>query len=310
MSALRRTRRNNDGPSLSELRFLKHLGDRTLTESFDSMHKLHERMPYAAAHCQKTLDRLESRERWGRRLINRNTVQLTADGRAAYQYACAVLEQHASGPFSRQRETIRVGTSNRVMTAFLAPKLRHFLADRNGADVDLELRELSLDQMLMELRLGQIEIAIGGAPLEPLPRGLTRRSILGALPTVLIAGAGGCGVYDERLLAAGHRVRLAELSAADVCLIRQDWHGALALLPRPEAGYSRIIVDNYASVVSVAQSGAAVGLVLDMGLPAGILKFELEPSERPQPRELSVWTRSGDDLSPTAQRLIRVVLGA
>lgn len=284
-----------------------------------SLNQVWEEVHWSPSYCKMTLDRLKGPERWNRRLINGNTLKLTDDGERAYEYACRVLDAHAAGPFAARREILRIGTTNRVMTAFLGPKVREFLfhhrarpkhgtaADVKPIDVDLELRESSLDEMLLSLRREEIDIAIGGVPVGGMPKDLDQFSIDGRLETVLIAAKSGCGDFTRARFQEGRKVEWMELASADVCVIRSDLHGVLGHLPAPAPGNTRIVVDNYASVASVVRSGAAVGLVLDMGLPDDVLKFELGAKGRPTARELAVWTRRGEKLSPTAQAFINAV---
>lgn len=276
---------------------------------------------YSRPYCLDILDTLHGPERWNRVLINTSTLKITDDGERAYEYACRILAAHAADPFADRRETLRIGTTNRVMTAFLGPKIREFLwrhrirqkeATKAGnllADVDLELRESSLDAILSLLRREEIDIAIGGVPLDGMPPDLDHSPIDGRLETVLIASKNGCGDFTKNRLSEGRRVKWSELATADLCVIRSDLHGVLAHLPLPAAGYTRIVVENYASVVSVVKSGAGVGLVLDMGLlDSDTLKFELEESkDRPKARKLAIWTRRGGKLTPTANAFIEAV---
>lgn len=276
---------------------------------------------YSRPRCLKVLDTLKGPDRWNRALVNTSTLKITDDGERAYDFACRILAAHVADPFAGRRETLRIGTTNRVMTAFLGPKIREFLwqhrvrqsqtAKAGGvvADVDLEMRESTLDTILTQLRREEIEIAIGGVPLDGMPPDLDHCAIDGRLETVLIAAKNGCGDFTKSRLQEGRRVKWSELACADMCLIRSDLYGVLGHVPAPAAGYSRIVVENYASVVSVVKSGAAVGLVLDMGLlDSDTLKFELEESkDRPKARRLAIWTRRGGKLSPTAAAFIEAV---
>ncbi len=282
---------------------------------------------YSRPYCLKILETLRGPRRWNRVLINTTTLKITDDGERAYEYACRILAAQAADPFASRRETLRIGTTNRVMTAFLGPKVREFLwqhrirqsrateASQFVADVDLELRESSLDAILTALRREEIDIAIGGVPLDGMPPDLDHSFIDGRLETVLLAGKGYPGDFTERRMKEGRRVKWSELAQANMCIIRSDLHGVLGHLPQPAAGYTRIVVDNYASVVSVVRSGAAVGLVLDMGqlnvevLDRDTMKFELEDTkDRPKARRLAIWTRRGHKPTPTAATFIDAVL--
>lgn len=281
---------------------------------------------YSRPYCLDILEILRGPERWNRKLINTSNLTVTDDGERAYDYACRVLAAHVADPFADQREALRIGTTNRVMTAFLGPKIRDFLwrhrirqkeATKAGhvlADVDLQLRESSLDVILSQLRRAEIEIAIGGVPLDGMPPDLDHSLIDGRLDTVLIAGKGYQGDFTERRLKEGRRVKWSELAQANMCIIRSDVHGILGHLPQPAPGYTRIVVENYASVVAVVKSGAAVGLVLDMGqlnvetMDRDTMRFELEDTkDRPKARRLAVWTRRGSKLTSTAHAFIEAV---
>ncbi|HET6423282.1 MAG TPA: LysR family transcriptional regulator [Planctomycetaceae bacterium] len=304
--------------TLAELQCYRDIVEVLRRGGWKSLNQVWDEVSWSPSYCKMTLERLRGPERWNRRLINGNTLKLTDDGDRAYDYARRVLDAHAAGPFVTRREVLRIGTTNRVMTAFLGPKVRDFLLQHRGRpkhnttdpkpiDVDLELRESSLDEILWSLRREEIEIAIGGVPVDGMPKDLDHFSIDGRLETVLIAAKGGCGDYTRARLNEGRKVEWTELANADICIIRSDLHGVLGHLPRPAPNCTRIVVDNYASVASVVKSGAAVGLVLDMGLPDDVLKFELGIKSRPPARELAVWTRRGEKLSATAQAFINAV---
>jgi DNA-binding transcriptional LysR family regulator len=261
---------------------------------------------YSRSHCLQTLQDLE-RTRWKRKLINRKSVQLTNEGIDVYRYAQRVLETLEDEPFSVQHRSLRVGTSNRVMTGYLGPRIRDFLQETRGIEVNLELSEDHGDQMLEKLRRSEIDIAIGVLPQNVPTAGLVGQPLGAPLPMVLIAAQPGHQIFDQKLLESGYQVTFNDLIDTRVCYIRQDRNGALARLPRPRKG-SRIVVDNYASVVSVVQCQMAVGLVLDLALPGDVLKFPLDAADRPQSRQLSLWTRQGEEPSEIAKRFIRVVL--
>lgn len=317
----KRRKATANAATLSELQCYREIVSAIKQGGFKSANQVWEKTNFSPAYCKMTLDHLRGAERWNRPLLNTITLKLTADGERAYDYACRVLDAHAPGPFVKPRETLRIGTTNRVMTAFLGPKIREFLwqhrTHRKRAnpeitqmDVDLELSESSLDEILATLRLEDIDIAIGGIPTDDRTEDLDRTSIDGKLETVLIAAKSGCGEFTKTRFNEGRRVEWSELSTTDLCVIRSDLHGVLGSLPPQAEGFSRIVVENYASVVSVVKSGAAVGLVLDMGLPEDVLKFELAAwKNRPRTRELAIWTRRGEKLSATAQAFINAVTG-
>ncbi len=305
--------------TLAELQCFRDVAAIIEEGNCDTAHQVWTKTRYVPSYCKTIMERLRGADRWNRTLMSGKPLKLTDDGRRAYEYACRILDEHTAGPFAARREILRVGTTNRVMTAFLGPKVREFLwqhrlQQENAAkqkekaiDVDLELRESSLDEILSELRREEIDIAIGGVSTEGAPPHLNQISIDGRLATVLIAGRNGCGDFGPNRLQEGRPVKWNELAHADICVIRSDLRGVLGHLPTPVAGYSRIVVENYASVVSVVKSGAAVGLVLDMGLPDDVLKFELDAAERPDDRELAIWTRRGETPTAIATAFIKVV---
>ncbi len=310
--AARKKRAETLIPTLRELQCFRAIVETMQAGPHRSANALFKKLDYAPSYCKATLERLKGDGRWNRRLINFTRMEVTEDGLKAYQYACKVLDTHATGPFGKRREKLRIGTTNRVMTAFLGPKLQEYLtlrrraADARTVDVDLELQESTIDEILEALRQEQIDLAIGGIPSQGPPSDLDKVGIGGNIATVLIAGKKGYEGFNKAREARKEVVSWDELARAHVCVIRSDLAGALAHLPKPAEGYSRIVVDNYASVVSVVHSGAAVGLVLDMGIPKDVLlQFELDAKIRP--RTLAVWKRKGEKLTPLAQEFLDVV---
>jgi hypothetical protein len=61
-------------------------------------------------------------------------------------------------------------------------------------------------------------------------------------------------------------------------------------------------------VVSVVRAGAAVGLVINFGLPNDLLKFEFSDTIL-SAQNFAVWRRKGIELSTTAQALQETVGG-
>lgn len=311
-TAARKKRAETLIPTLRELQCFRDIVEMIQTGPHRSANALFKKLEYVPSYCKATLERLKSDSRWKRRLINLNNLELTEDGLKAYQYACKVLDTHATGPFGKRREKLRIGTTNRVMTAFLGPKLQEYFtlrrraADARLVDVDLELQESTIDEILEALRKEQIDLAIGGIPSQGPPSDLDKVGIGRNISTVLIAGKKGYESFNKAREARKEPVAWEELARANVCVIRSDLAGALAHLPKPGEGYSRIIVDNYASVVSVVQGGAAVGLVLDMGIPKEVL-LQFEIDAKIQPRTLAVWKRKGEKLPPLAQEFLDVV---
>ncbi len=298
--------------TLADLRVIAALGREAHTGNHPSMHQLLLHVANNPSHADRVIKHLEIK--WGRALINRHTLQLTPDGERAYQFALRLTQIHEHGPFAQRRETLRIGTSNRVMTTFLAPKIKAFLAGlpRKGkqrVDVDLELTESTRETLLFALQNDNIDCAIYGAIDEEVPAGLRRHLISAHHATVLIAAREGCEVYNQKLLDDGYKVKISELNKAHVCVIRSDLKQALIHLPPPADGYSRIVVENYASVVSVVKSGIAVGLVFDLGLDHDVLRFELDPDDGVRPRSVAIWTRDNRELSLLTRRFMSVVLG-
>src|SRR5688572_18682303 len=88
-------------PSIDTLRVFVELGDRIKAAarqgtSYASPTALAEAM---TGHSKANVFRVlaELREVYGRQLMNRNTVTLTTEGEAVYEWARALLQHHARG---------------------------------------------------------------------------------------------------------------------------------------------------------------------------------------------------------------------
>lgn len=297
--------------SLADLRVIAALGREANNGRHPSMHQLLVHVARNYTHADRVIKNLE--EKWNRTLVNRKTLKLTPDGERACQFAQRIIQLHDQGPFARRRETLRIGTSNRVMTTFLAPKVKAFLGGlprgkTNRVDVDLDLIESTRENLLTALMNDDVDCAIFGAVNDVIPAGLRRYLISDHHATVMIAAKDGYEAFDRKLRDDNYQVRIPELSKVNVCLIHSDLKGALAHLPPPEDGYSRIVVENYASVVAVVKSQIAVGLVIDLGLDEDVLRFDIHPEDGVSPRNVAIWTRDRE-LSPITQRFMSVVLG-
>ncbi len=295
--------------SLAELRVLGDLLVTIAKQKYASRNQLFKDLSKSPNWPKKTIEEFESR--WGKKLIVGKPLQLTEAGRQACEFATRVLREYEGGPFMA-RETLRIGTSNRVMTAFLAPQIRKFLEARrqrpNTGDVDLRLSESSRQELILALQNEEIDCAIFGSQEDGLSAEF-HRYVISDHATVLIAPPEGEGPYNRKLMEAREPVRLADLDAVNVCLIQNDLTGVLAGLPRQRPGYSRIVVDNYASVISLVRSGGVVGLAFDMGLDPDLLRFEFHPADKIRARQVSIWTRADREPTGAIRQFIEVVLG-
>ncbi|HAC91749.1 MAG TPA: hypothetical protein DCF63_14150 [Planctomycetaceae bacterium] len=102
------------------------------------------------------------------------------------------------------------------------------------------------------------------------------------------------------------RQSVKDLASTNFCLIRRDQRGTFKNLPEPSAGFSRIVVDNYSSVLAMVRAEAAVGLVINYGVPVDLLKFDLADSSL-SAQSFAIWSRTGSPLSVAAQTLYNSV---
>ena len=102
------------------------------------------------------------------------------------------------------------------------------------------------------------------------------------------------------------KVDLKSLDTTNLCLIRRDLRGEFGELPPPAAGYTRILVDNYSSVIAMVRARAAVGIVINCGIPNDFLKFDFEDTDL-SAQKFALWQRKGYELSQAAKSLKEAV---
>ncbi len=264
------------------------------------------------AHCHNTLGKLESVGRFGRRLVNRDLMVLTKEGEEVLAYARRVLETYRVRPFGSSRPTLRIAATNRILTTLLASYFPQFLEkyrEETQQELNIEILEATFDQLLTWLEVGEVELAFGGAATPGHKHEkLTHKLLRNDLRMVLVAPPKGYGMFSARKCKEGFKASMKDLASNNLCLIRRDQRGLFRNLPDPDPGYSRIVVDNYSSVLAMVRANAAVGLVINYSLPGDLLKFELaDVSQHAQ--AFAIWERAGARLSVAAQSL-RDFIGA
>lgn len=187
-------------PSLETLRFFQEFVKRTPRGAagtrFATMGQLAKDMPYATSFVFRKLQ--EIRELYARPLFNRATHRLTDDGKKIHQYADSVLAAHAAGkhwPIEYRKQVI-IGTNNRSLHFVLPGVIAAYLQREKGAKqrryaIDLRFREYEFEQMIDELRRGEIHAGIFGVPFDGHWRTVSHRVIWKGVGTVMIAAAGG-----------------------------------------------------------------------------------------------------------------------
>lgn len=310
-------------PSIDTLKVFVELGDRIRAAakqgtSYASPSALADAM---TGHSKANVFRVlaELREVYGRQLLNRNTVTLTSEGEAVFEWAKALLLNHAKGrkwPIG-DREQIRIGTSNWILSFIMPGVVRTFQEERAKQrrraptlpEVDLLFGEYDVQQLLVELRRGRVHAGVAAIFAADLWPDLAVQSVR-PVATVMIASS-----ENERWGrdARRHRreVELTEVAGEPVAVIEADLHTVLARLP---GGGGRIIVQNYASVVAFVRAGVAIGFVpelqkagsADDGAYQGL---DVYPVEREQvtPRTLSILRRAGDELPEEVEAFLRAV---
>jgi DNA-binding transcriptional LysR family regulator len=312
-------------PSIDLLRFFVDLGDNLAAAAaqganYKSLRELAGKMPYAASYLFRCLEEL--RKVYGQPLVNQDNVMLTPAGEAILAWAKELLALHARG---RQwpiggRERVVIGTSNLILSLVLPEIVRDFLKERprrkgkdpDLSDLDLTFLESDVEQVILALQQGKIHAAIRGLPLTGRLPGLSIETLQEEIATIMIASPA-----HERW---GHDTRnrrtdvtMKELATETVCLVAADQYELLAGLPRPKRGGSRIVVENYSSLVALVRAGAAVGFLPQlhhrsaMTTPAyeGLTVYGLE-DEIPL-RTLAILSRSKEDLPEAAKRFLDFV---
>jgi DNA-binding transcriptional LysR family regulator len=283
MSKAKLSKTRWSGISIAELLFLEKLGATLSSGDTDrSMLQVAKRAGFNYSHLHNTLIRLESLERFNRKLVHRETAKLTRDGIEALGYARKVLSAYRLQPFQNNRVTLRIAATNRILTTMLAPNFQTFCEkykQDTGNDIDIEILETSFEQSLQLLETAEVELAFGaGNDAEKRHRKLVARPLINDLQIVLIVPRQGMYGFTKRRENEGKKASVAELKRANLCLIRRDFRDSFSQEIPPAPGFSRIIVDNYSSVISMVQAEAAVGLVVDIGVPRDLLKFSLAES--------------------------------
>ncbi len=244
--------------------------------------------------------RLISKERFSRKLVIRDSPKLTRDGQEAFGYARKVLSAYHLQPFQHKRFTLRIAATNRILTTMLAPFFQTFVENyklKTGEDIDIEILETTFEQSLHLLETGEVELAFGaGNDSKNRHRKLVPRTLISDLQIVLIAPRQGMYGFTKRRENEGKKASIAELKRANLCLIRRDFRDSFSEEIPPDQGFSRIIVDNYSSVIAMVQAKAAVGLVVDIGIPGDLLKFSLAESHLSQ-QVFAVWQHDDAKLS-------------
>lgn len=207
---------------------------------------------------------------------------------------------HATGPFGKRREKLRIGTTNRVMTAFLGPKLQAFLTERRRTtdvqtvDVDLCCRSRPLTTFWKPSdRNRSIWRSVESRRMGP-PQTSIRSGSAGNLATVLIAGKKGCRGFNKARAVTGVAVPWDELggpmSASSAPISRSAVH-----LPKPEHGIrgSLSTTTPRSSLSSTAERPSDWCSTWEFPKDQ-LLQFEVDTKIRP--RTLAVWKRKNEAL--------------
>ncbi len=149
--------------------------------------------------------------------------------------------------------------------------------------------------------MGEVELASGGASTYKHDK-LTHKALRDDLRMIVVAPSKGVGIFSRRAHKEGFKPTIKDFASTNFCLIRRDQRGTFKNLPEPKEDFSRIVVDNYSSVVAMVRAEAAVGLVINYGVPGDLLKFELADASQ-SAQSFAIWSRSGRPLSVAAQSL-------
>jgi len=294
--------------TIAELIFFEKLGSIISGGAGDSMLSVTAITGMSYAHCHNTLGKLESYERFGRRLVNRELITLTKEGEEVLAYARRVLDVYRQRPFKTSRVTLRIAATNRILTTLLSSFFPVFMDNyrkQSGQELNIEILEASFEKVLEWLEVGEVELAFGGASAHKHER-LTHKALRDDLRMIVVAPPKGVGVFSRRAAKEGFRPSVKDLASTNFCLIRRDQRGTFKNLPEPSAGFSRIVVDNYSSVLAMVRAEAAVGLVINYGVPVDLLKFDLADSSL-SAQSFAIWSRTGSPLSVAAQTLYNSV---
>lgn len=292
--------------TIADLVFMEKLGSAISAGVGDTLVAVAAAAGLTYAHCHNTLGKLESVDRFHRRLVDRERMALTREGEEVLAYARRVLETYRVRPFSSSRVTLRIAATNRILTTLLASYIPQFMENyrkETGQELNIEILEATFEQLLTWLEVGEVELAFGGASTPGHKHEkLTHKLIRNDLRMILVAPPKGYGTFSLRKHKEGFKASIKELASCNLCLIRRDQRGSFRNLPDPNPGYSRIVVDNYSSVIAMVRAGAAVGLVINYSLPSDLLKFELADTSQAA-QSFAVWQRAGSRLSAAAESL-------
>lgn len=319
-------------PTIKSLRVFVELGDKIkAAERQGTTYK----SPTAAAEAMRAKANVFRvlaylREVYGDRpLMNYGSTTLTPEGEAVYAWAKTLLQLYAKGrqwPIG-DRELIRIGTSNWILN-FLVPEIvRAFLEKRGNRklpshktpNVDLVFAEYDVEQLLVDLRKGTVHAGLAAVlTAGPWP-GLAVETLRQHVDTVMIASAQhqrwGKDARKRRT-----EVVLDEVAGETICVIEADLYTVLAGLRKLTQSGSRILVENYASVISLVRTGVAVGFIpqLHIGKHPSLDAYEgLEvyhlhqlnkdrEKESLPPRKLAILRRAGEDLPAEVEEFLKV----
>ena len=125
MTEPQNTARWND-VTIADLLFFEKLGSTISASVGETMATVAAAAGLTYAHCHNTLGKLESVDRFGRRLVNRDRMTLTKEGEDVLAYARRVLETYRVRPFGTSRVTLRIAATNRILTTLLASYFPRF----------------------------------------------------------------------------------------------------------------------------------------------------------------------------------------
>lgn len=290
--------------TIADLLFFEKLGSTISGGAGDSMLAVATAAGLSYPHFHNTLGKLEGIERFGRRLVNREVIALTKEGEEVLAYARRVLEAYRVRPFKTGRVTLRIAATNRILTTLLASYFPVFMENyrkETGQELNIEILEATFEQLLTWLEVGEVELAFGGTSQHKHDK-LTHKAIRDDLRMIVVAPPKGLGIFSRRAQKDGYKPTVKDFASTNFCLIRRDQRGTFRNLPEPNEGYSRIVVDNYSSVVAMVRAEAAVGLVINYGVPGDLLKFDLADSSQ-SAQSFAIWRRAGGPLSVVAQTL-------
>jgi len=318
-------------PTMESLRVLVELADKI---SAAAKQGANYSSPSAAAkalgskaNVLRVLDELK--EVYGRRLVKGSPVTLTPEGEAVYAWAKTLLQLHAKGtkwPIG-QRELIRIGTSNWILNFLMPEIVRAFLEKRaklktpnaKVPELDLVFAEYDVEQLLVDLRKGTVHAGLAAILASGPWPGLDVQTLRKDVGTVMIASSQH-ERWGENTRKSRTHVMLDEIAEETVCVIEADLYTVLPGLREQKKVGNRILVENYASVISLVRTVVAVGFIpqLDIGRQAGLDTYQglevyhlKEPTtdqtnESSPSRTLAILRRSGETLPAEVEAFLRI----